>query len=91
MAEWDDIINKFWSTYVWDDDWINVKYRHRQRFDRAWINSPSIDHPFWTITLDRVRFETHDEAVKYLMGAVIFEDFLQNILKEQHSDKGPKQ
>jgi hypothetical protein len=86
MVEWEKILEMFWSKYYWDDDWLNVKYQDRPRYDRAWIRTPTTNCADWSVSLGPLRFDTHDEAINFLMGTVVFEDLLQKIL-EEHKHK----
>lgn len=82
MAQWDEILNAFWSRYFWDDDWLNVKYGRGGYYTRKSICGPSHQHPYWSVVMERLKFETQDEAIKYTMGIVVLEDLLNKTLEK---------
>lgn len=83
MTDWEKIVDTFWREYYWDEEFSEILHHGRQKLSRRSIIEPTLQRPYWAVSLQPLHFDKQDEAIKYAMGLVVLEDLLSQILKEQ--------
>jgi len=82
MTDWDCILNAFWNKYYLSNDGLNIIHQGTRDTTRMSIIPPTLERS-WAVALQPRQFRTKNEAQKYMMGIVVFGDYLQKILDEQ--------